>query len=75
MSLNNRLNFSVPIIWASPVALTVKTLPIMWETLVQSLGQEDHLKGMATHLTGEFHGQRSLDGHSPCDCKMLGTTE
>ena len=28
----------------------VKTLPIMWETQVQSLGQEDPLeKGMATH--------------------------
>ena len=58
------------------VARTVKTLPIMWEALVQSLGQEDHLKkGMATHLPGEFPGQRSLDGHSPWDCKELGTTE
>ena len=29
---------------------TVKNLPAMWETQVQSLGQEDPLeKGMATH--------------------------
>ena len=32
------------------VAQTVKNLPAMWETWVQSLGQEDPLeKGMATH--------------------------
>ena len=36
--------------WASLVAQTVKNLPAMWETWVQSLGQEDPLeKGMATH--------------------------
>ena len=30
----------------------VKNLPMMWETQVQSLGQEDSLeKGMATHST------------------------
>ena len=35
---------------ASLVALTVKNLPAMQETWVQSLGQEDPLeKGMATH--------------------------
>ena len=33
-----------------PVAQMVKCLPIMWETWVQSLGQEDFLeKEMATH--------------------------
>ena len=32
------------------VARTVKNLPVMWETQVGSLGQEDPLeKGMATH--------------------------
>ena len=37
-------------IWASLVAQTVKILPAMQETQVQSLGQEDLLrKGMATH--------------------------
>ena len=36
--------------WASPVAQTVKHLPAMWETWVQSLGWEDPLeKEMATH--------------------------
>ena len=35
---------------ASWVAQTVKNLPVMQETLVQSLGQEDLLeKGMTTH--------------------------
>ena len=45
---------------------TVKNLPTMWETQIQSLDQEDPLeKGMATtsvFLPGEFHGQRSLVG-------------
>ena len=55
--------------WASLVAQTVKSLPAMWETQVQSLGWQDSLeKGMASHsriLAGEFHGQRSLVGYSP----------
>ena len=35
---------------ASLVTQTVKRLPIVWETRVQSLGQEDLLeKAMATH--------------------------
>ena len=34
------------------VAQTVKNLPAMWETQVQSLGWEDALKkGMATHAS------------------------
>ena len=38
------------ITWTSLVAQTVKSLPTMWETWVQSLGQEDLLeKEMATH--------------------------
>ena len=36
--------------WASLAAQMVKRLPAMWETWVQSLGQEDTLKKeMATH--------------------------
>ena len=53
--------------WAvgtSLVAQTVKRLPKMQETQVQSLGWEDLLKkGTATHpvaLPRAFHGQRSL---------------
>ena len=48
--------------------------PAMWETQVQSLGQEDPLE-KATHssiqqptpvfLPGEFHGQRGLAGYGP----------
>ena len=38
------------LVWASLVAQTVKNLPAMQETGVQSLGQEDPLKkGMAAH--------------------------
>ena len=37
-------------LWASLVAQRLKHLPAMWETPVQSLGQEDPLeKEMATH--------------------------
>ena len=37
-------------LWASLAAQTVKRLPTMWETCVQSLGQEDLLeKAMATN--------------------------
>ena len=37
-------------IWASLVAQTVKNLPAMQESWVQSLGREDSLeKGMVTH--------------------------
>ena len=47
----------------------VKTKPVMKETQVRSLGQEDPLEeGMATHsgtLPRESHGQRSLAGCSP----------
>ena len=38
------------LLWASLVAQMVKSLPAVWETRVQSLGQEDPLeKEMATH--------------------------
>ena len=38
------------ITWTSLMAQTVKCLPIMWETWVQFLGQEDPLgKEMAAH--------------------------
>ena len=53
------------------VTQTVKNLPAMWKTQVQSLAWEDPLeKGTAIHsclefLPGEIHGQRSLMGYSP----------
>ena len=56
-------------IWASLVAQRLKHLPLMWETWVRSLGQEDPLeKEMATHsvfLPGESCGLRSLAEYSP----------
>ena len=54
---------------ASLVAQSIKKLPAVQETQVQSLGQEDPLeKEMATHssiLLGELRGQRRLVGYSP----------
>ena len=53
-------------IWAPMGAQTVKNLPVMQETWVQSLGGEDPLEeGMATRssiLVWEIHGQRSHGG-------------
>ena len=58
---------------------TVKNLPAMQETWVQSLGQEDPLeKGMQlipVCLLEEFHGQRSLAGYSPWGHKESDMTE
>ena len=46
-SVSPSLNF---LILGSPVAQTVKSLPVVWEIQVQSLGQEDPLeKEMVTH--------------------------
>ena len=57
----------------------VKNLPVMQETWVRSLGQENRLeKGLASTpalLPGEIHEQRSLVGHSPRSSKELDTTE
>ena len=64
--------------FTSLVAQTVKRLPTMRETWVQSLNREDLLeKGMATHssiLPGKSHGQRSLVGYSPWSRKESDTT-
>ena len=50
------------------MAQTVKNLPVVQETQVQSLGKEDELgKRMVpipVFLSGESHGQRSLVGYS-----------
>ena len=60
------------------MAQTVKHLPTMWETQVQSLGQEDLLeKEMATHysIAWKSHGWRNLVGHSPWGQKESDMTE
>ena len=65
--------------WASLVAQLVKNLPAMRETWVLSLGWENPLRRerllTRVFLPGEFHGQRSLAGHSPWGCKELDMTE
>ena len=60
----------------------VMNLPVMQETQemqVQSLGQEDPLEEVwqptPVFLPGESHGQRSLEGYSPCGSKESNTTE
>ena len=64
----------VTLTWASQVAQMVKNLPVMQETQIWSLGQEDPLeKGMQPTpvlLPGEFQGQMSLVG-----CRLWGHTE
>ena len=61
------------------MAQTVKNLPVVQETQVQSLGKEDELgKRMVptpVFLSGESHGQRSLVGYSASGHKELDTTE
>ena len=57
----------------SLVAQTVKDLPAVQETWVQSLGWEDPLREWQPTLVllpGEFHGQRSLAG-----CSLWGHRE
>ena len=62
---------------ASLVAQSVKNLPAVQETWVQTLGWEDPLeKEMAIHssiLPGKSHGQRSLEGYSPWGHKESDT--
>ena len=62
----------------SLLAQTVKHLPTMRETQLQSLGEQDLLKEMATHssiLPGKSHGQRSLVGYSPWGRRESDPTE
>ena len=61
------------------MAQTVKNLPAVQETWVQSLGQENALEEeMATHsriLDEKSYGQRSLADYSLWGCKELDITE
>ena len=64
---------------ASQVAQTVKNLPVVQETQVQSLGQEDPLqKGMTTHLSilaWRIKRREEPGGYSPWGHKELKMTE
>ena len=60
------------------MAQSVKNLPAMLETWVQSLGWEDALEeGMETRCSclENPHGQRSLEGYSPWGHKELYPTQ
>ena len=61
------------------MAQTVKNLPAMQETQVQSLGQEipwrREWQSTPGFLPGEFHKQRSLVGYSSWSRKESDTTE
>ena len=65
---------------ASLVALTVKNLPAMWVTWVESLGWKDspgggHGNPLQYSFLGNPHGQRSLAGYSPWGRKESDMTE
>ena len=66
-------------IWASLVAQTVKNLPAMQETWVQSRGWEDPWRRSwqptPVFLPGESHGRRSLEGYSLWGRKESDITE
>ena len=65
--------------WVSSVTPTVKNLPAMQKTWVQSQGWEDPpekgIQPTAVFLPGAFHGQRSLAGYSPWGHKESDRTE
>ena len=56
------------------MAQTVKNLPAVQETQLQSLDKKDPLEDsmqptLVVFLPGEFHGQKSLVGYSSWGCK------
>ena len=61
------------------MAPTVKNLPVMQETWIQSLGQKDPLEKewlpTPVFLPGKSHRQRKLAGYSTWGHKELDTTE
>ena len=61
------------------VAHSVKSLPVMQDTRVQSLSWEDPLRRdwhpTPVFLPGESHGQRSLVGFSPWSHRESDATE
>ena len=61
------------VLWASLVAQTVKKLPAVWETWVQSLVWTIPWGGnwqpTLVFLPREFHGQRSLASYIPLCCR------
>ena len=61
------------------MAQTVKNLPVMQDTWIQSLGQKDPLEKewlpTPLFLPREFRGQKSLEGYSPQGHRESDMTE
>ena len=61
------------------IVQTVKNLPAMWETQFDSwtgkIPWRRKWQPTSVFLPGEFHGQMSLAGYSPCGSKESDTTE
>ena len=70
-SAGEGIGYPVQYSWASLVAQLVKNLPVMWDTLVWSLGWEDpwRRERLPTPVIwpGEFHGLYSPWGHKESD--------
>ena len=77
--MSNVSNLMFGHMYTSLVTQTVKNLPAMQESQVQSLCWEDPLEEeIVTHysiLAWEIHGQRSLVGYSPWGRKKLDVTK
>ena len=75
-SAGERIGYPLQYSWASLVAQLVKNLPVMRETWVQSLGQEDPPEeGMATHsvfLPGESPWTEELGGLQSMGSQRVG---
>ena len=56
---------------SSLVAQTVKNLPAMEETWVGKILWRRKWQPTPVFLSGKFHGQRSLVGHSPRGCERV----
>ena len=66
---------SIHIHMPSVMAQMVKNLPAIRETHVRKMPWRREWLSTPVFLPGEFHGQRSLAGHSPWGHKESDTTE
>ena len=79
-NIHHLQNYSLALlIKGSPVAQMIKNLPAMWEPRfnpwVGMIPWSREWLPTPVFLHREFHGQRSLVGYSPWDCKETDTTE
>ena len=78
--LEKALGYPILYSWDSLVAQTVKNLPEMWKTWVQSLGWGDSSRGghgnaLQYSCLDNPHGQRSLVDYSPHGLKESDAIE